>query len=101
MDPVPVPVRLRRGFMGGTAGGMSMAFVMLAAAAKSTMGTLDVLDTNVGSEICDLSTCLLGRLLLVGLRCGMLLLLYGEPGCNMYGIWPDSGPSRGGVALAE
>lgn len=90
-----VAVRLRRGFIGGT-GGISMPFVRLAPAGRSTMGTLDVVDTNVGSEICDLSTWRFGRLLLVGLRCGMPC----EPDCDEYEK-PDSGPSRGGVALAE
>jgi hypothetical protein len=98
MEPVPVPVRLRRGFMGGTAGGISTPFGRLAAACRSTIGTLDVVDTNVGSEICHLSTCLFGRLLLVGLRGEMLL--YVALDCDTYDM-PDSGPSRGGVALAE
>lgn len=63
-----VVVRLRRGFIGGMGGVLGMPLLRLAPGGNETMGTLEVLDTNMGSEICALDTCLFGRPLPPGTR---------------------------------
>lgn len=78
-----------------------MPLLRLAPGGSETIGTLDVLDTNVGSEICDLDTCLFGRPLLPAARWGRPDTVFDESERlrSMGESLPSS--SRGGVALAE
>ena len=91
--------RRRRGFIGGT-GGASAPLLSAAPGGSPTVGTFDVVDTNVGSDICNLLTGRFWRMVWPGARCGIPLL---EGGLLENGARDFSGGSSysGGVALAE
>lgn len=92
--------RRRRGFMGGT-GGVCMPLFRLAPGGRPMVGTLEVEETKVGSEIRVLLTGRLGRTVCPGARWGTTWLAAaakvgagGEVGSGVISY-------RGGVALAE
>ena len=105
-----VVCRLLLGFIGGI-GGVGAPLARLAPAGNPMVGTFDVVETKVGSDIWDLSTTLLWepRLCCVatepetgGFRCGRGYCMGGPPYPPAAGVDDVDEFSRiGGVALAE